>query len=65
MDVTAELEERTQAFKMRCYRGLLDISYNDHATNEEVRRKIEAAFGEYNELLTKTKIINTSSALLV
>ena len=49
--LTAELEERTQAFEMRCYRRLLTISYKDHVTNEEVRRKIQAATGEYDELL--------------
>ena len=31
----AELEKRTQAFEMK----LLYISYKDHITNEEVRRK--------------------------
>ena len=41
--LTAELEKRTQAFEMRCYRRLLNISYKDHVTNEEVRRKIQAA----------------------
>ena len=40
---TAELEKRTQAFEMRCYRRLLNISYKDHVTNEEVRWKIHAA----------------------
>ena len=45
--LTAELEKRTQAFEMRCYRRLLNISYKDHVTNEEVRRKIQAAIGEY------------------
>ena len=35
--LTAELEKRTQAFEMRCYRRLLNISYYDHVTNEEVR----------------------------
>ena len=52
--LTAELEKRTQAFEMRCYRRLLNISYKDHA-NEEVRRKIQAAIGEYDELLTLVK----------
>ena len=33
--LTAELEKRTQAFEMRCYRRLLNISYKDHVTNEE------------------------------
>ena len=45
--LTAELEKRTQAFEMRCYRRLLNISYKDHVTNEEV--------GEYDELLTLVK----------
>ena len=53
--LTAELEKRTQAFEMRCNRRLLNISYKDHVTNEEVRRKIKAAIGEYDELLTLVK----------
>ena len=53
--LTAELEKRTQAFEMRCYRRLLNISYKDHVTNKEVRRKIQAAIGEYDELLTLVK----------
>ena len=53
--LTAELEKRTQEFEMRCYRRLLNISYKDHVTNEEVRRKIQAAIGEYDELLTLVK----------
>ena len=53
--LTAELEKRTQAFEMRCYRRLLNISYKHHITNEEVRRKIQAAIGEYDELLTLVK----------
>ena len=40
---------------MRCYRRLLNISYKDHVTNEEVRRKIQAAIREYDELLTLVK----------
>ena len=53
--LTAELEKRTQAFEMRCYRRLLNISYKDHVTNEEVRRKTQAAIGEYDKLLTLVK----------
>ena len=40
--LTAELEKRTQAFEMRCYRRLWNISFKDHVTNEEIRRKIQA-----------------------
>ena len=31
------------------------ISYMDHVTNEEVHRKIQAAIGEYDKLLTLVK----------
>ena len=37
--LTAELQRRIQAMEMRCYRKILDISYKDHVTNEEVRAK--------------------------
>ena len=40
---------------MRCYRRLLNMLYKDHDINEEVRRKIQAATGEYDELLTMAK----------
>ena len=50
--LTAELEKRKQAFEMICYRRLLNISYKDHVTNKEARRKIQAAIGKYDELLT-------------
>ena len=53
--LAAELENRTHAFEMGCYRRLLNISYKDHVTNEAVRRKIQAAIGENDELLTLVK----------
>ena len=53
--LTAELQKRMQAFEMRCYQRLLNILYKDHVTNEEVRKKIPAAIGEYDELLTLVK----------
>ena len=49
--LTAELEKRTQAFKKRCYQRLLNISYKDHVTNEEVRSKTQAAIGTYDIFL--------------
>ena len=52
--LTPELK-RTQAFQMRCYRRLLNISNKDHVTNEEVRRRIQAAIEKYEELLTMAK----------
>ena len=43
--LTAELQRRIQTMEMRCYRRILHISYKDHATNEEVRVKIQQAIG--------------------
>ena len=34
---------------------MLPYSYKDHVINEEVPRKIHAAIGEYDELLTLVK----------
>ena len=53
--LTAELEKRMQAFEMRRYRRLLNISCKDHVTKEEVWRKIQAAIAEYDQLLTVVK----------
>ena len=33
----------------------IEHSYKDNVTNEEVRRKIQAVIGEYDELLTLVK----------
>ena len=52
MDLDCRVREKNAGF---CYRRLLNISYKDHVTNEEVRRKIQAAIGEYDELLTLVK----------
>ena len=53
--LTAELEKRTQAFELRCYRRLLNISYKDHVTNEKIRIKIQVAIGESDDLQTLGK----------
>ena len=55
MDLDCRVKEKNAGFEMRCYQRLLNISYKDHVTNEEVRRKIQAAIGEYDELLTLIK----------
>ena len=49
--LTAQLQRRIQAMKMRCYH----ISYKDHVTNEEVRAKIQQAIGPHEDLLTIVK----------
>ena len=55
LTLIAELEKKTQAFEMRCHRRLLNISYKNHVTNEEVSRKIQAAIEIYDKLLTQVK----------
>ena len=53
LTLTVELEKGRQPFEMRCYRRLFHISYKDRVTtNEEVCRRIQAAIGAYDELLT-------------
>ena len=37
LTLTAQLEKRMQAFEIRCYQRLLNISYKDHAINEEIQ----------------------------
>ena len=53
--LTAELQRKIQAVEMRCFRRLLGISYKDHITNEEVRRKITQNVKHYEDLLTTVK----------
>ena len=53
--LTAEIERRIQALEMRCYRRLLNISYKDHVTNEEIRNRIQNAIGVHDDLLTMVK----------
>ena len=53
--LTPEIKKRIQVFKMRCDRRLLNILYKDHVTNEDVGKKIQAALGEYDKLLTLIK----------
>ena len=53
--LTADVGKRTHTFKISGYRRLLNISYKDHITNEEVRRKVQAAIGEYDDLSQDTE----------
>ena len=39
-----------QTMKMRCYRKILRISYEDHVTNKEVRAKIQQAIVKRRKL---------------
>ena len=53
--LTAETERKIQTMKMRSFRRLLDTSYREHITNEEVRSRIRQAIEPYKELLTIVK----------
>ena len=54
--LTAEMERRIQYYQMmRCSRRLLNISYKDHVTNEEVCKRIQNAIGVHDDLLTMVK----------
>ena len=53
--LTADLERRISAMEMRCYRRLLGISYSQHITNEEIRRRITQEIGAHEDLLTTVK----------
>ncbi|GFO20373.1 endonuclease-reverse transcriptase [Plakobranchus ocellatus] len=50
--LTTDIERRIRAMEMRCYIRQLGISYKDHITKEEVRRRIENAIGPHVDLLT-------------
>ena len=53
--LTADLERRIAAMEMRCYRRLLGISYLQHITNVEIRRRITQEIGTHEDLLTTVK----------
>ena len=53
--LTTELQGRTRAIEMRCYRRILRISYKEHITNEEVCAKIQQAIGPHEDLITIVK----------
>ena len=57
--LTAEIERRIQALKMRCYGRLSNISYKDYVTNEEVRNRIQNAIGVHDDLtmVKKRKLV--------
>ena len=55
LTLTAALENRTQTFEVRCYSRSLNILYKHNITDDEVRRKTQAAVGEYNKFLPMVK----------
>ncbi|PIK52349.1 endonuclease-reverse transcriptase [Apostichopus japonicus] len=53
--LTADIERRIQTVEMRCFRRLLNISYRDHISNQEVRKRIGQAIRPYDDLLAIVK----------
>ena len=51
----ADLLRCTEALEMKCYHKILNISYRDHITNEEVRKRISAAFRSHDSQLNIVK----------
>ena len=52
-----ELKKRMQAFEIRCNRKLLNTSYKNHVTNEDVRRKIYPSKPWENMIETETEVV--------
>ena len=55
MDIDCRVREKNASLWNKMLQGLLNISSNDHITNAEVCRKIQAAIGEHDELLALVK----------
>ena len=53
--LTAELERKIYVTEMKFYRRILNIRYQDHVTNDEVRNKITAVVGPLETLLSTVK----------
>ena len=53
--LTAELQRRIRAMKLKCYRKMPRTSCKDHATNEEVHAKIQQSIEPHDDLLTIVK----------
>ena len=53
--LTADIERRIQALEMRCFLRLLGISYKDHITNDEIKKRIKHVIRPYKDLLTTVK----------
>ena len=55
MDTDSGTGKENSVHRMRCYGRILNITYKDHITNEEVHSCVYALIGSYEELLTTVK----------
>ena len=53
--LSLDMERRIQAFKNKCYRRMLGISYRDHKTNEYVWQQVSILAGRQELLLSTVK----------
>ena len=53
-NLTAAFKKRAQAFEMRCYQSILNISYKDHVNNKEVLHFHKFLFSAALDELAKT-----------
>ena len=55
VDLDKIVGKRAHAFDRRCYRMIVTVSYKDQIANMDVRRKIQAAIWQHDELLNLVK----------
>ena len=55
MDLDRRAKEKNAGLQDEMLLKVIDFSYEDQTTSEEVRRKVQAAVGEYDELLIMFK----------
>ena len=55
MDLDRRAKEKNAGLQDEMLLKVIDFSYKDQTTSEEVRRKVQAAVGEYDELLIMFK----------
>ena len=62
--ITTDIERRIQALEMRCFCKLLNISYRDHITNEEVKARIGNAIGPVFSEKTQTEVVRARHTII-
>ena len=63
--LTAELEKRAQTFEIKCYRRLLNISYNDHTVTMSPMRLFAERSKQSSENMTNTLVKITETGVIL
>ena len=53
--VTADPQRYVEVLEVRCNRKIMNISYSDHITNEDIGKRIIAAFESHDNLVNIMK----------